>query len=218
MLGSNVIRERPVPVEVIGRAVGEHGHVRHVSLGLDVPELKAAQLQHHPVVGDDSVEPVQEAAAEIAAQPDAAPGRPEDGCGHRRGGRFAVRAGHAHDPRGTHSQEHLDLRGDLSPRLSGDVHKRVSRPHRGIDDQTVGLSEILFLMPAKVKGRDRLAGQFRERIGQDALVGQVRHGDDRTLPGQPPGSGHPAAEMAQAHDGDSFVSPVHGELGSRQSV
>ena len=70
-----------------------------------MPQLKAAQFEHDPIVAADFVEVVQEAAAEVAAEPSAEAARRENRRRHRRRGRLAVGAGHADRVCGAGPQE-----------------------------------------------------------------------------------------------------------------
>ena len=70
-------------------------------------------------------------------------------------------------------------------------------PHGRIDHDQVGVAKILFPVAAEMDGGDRHVGQQRQRVGQGGFVGQIGHGDDGPLPGEPACGGRPAAEMAQ---------------------
>ena len=166
----------------------------------EMPQLKAAQFQHDPIVGADFVEVVQEAAAEVAAEPSAAAACREDRRGHRRGGRFAVGAGHADRVRRAGLQEQSDFGVDGRPGAAGDFDQRISRPHRRIHHQQFGRGEVLRAMSAEVECGDGRVGQRGQRIGQRRFIGRVGDRDDRALPGQPTGRGDSAAEVPQAHD------------------
>ena len=53
LLGRHVVGETRVPIQVVRRAAGNHRHVRHSGRRREVPELKAADLQHDPIVAAD---------------------------------------------------------------------------------------------------------------------------------------------------------------------
>ena len=54
LLRRDVIGVASVPIQVVRRAAGHHGDVRHPGGGREVPELKTADLQHHPIVAAQS--------------------------------------------------------------------------------------------------------------------------------------------------------------------
>ena len=154
--------------------------MRHVAG--QMPQLETAQLQHDPVVAADLRELLQQAAADVAAEPCPRGRGPQDGRRHGRRGRFAVGAGHADHPRRARPQKKADFGLDFLAGPSGQFEEAVSGPHRRIDDDQVGVLKVFFPMAAQVKLGDRRAGQGRQRVGQRRRVGRIGHGDSATCP------------------------------------
>ena len=99
-------------VEMIRREIRHDGDV---TAPVQIHQLKRAELQHDRVRRLHLVGTVEQRRADVAAQPDLAPGVAQhlgDQC--RRGG-LAVRAGHADDPAGADLKKRLHLGGDLRP-------------------------------------------------------------------------------------------------------
>ena len=161
-----------------------------------MPQLKAADLQHDPIVGGHSRQVIQQAPADVAAQEGPSSSGIEDRRDHGGRGRFPVAAGHCDDLRRTVLDEQFQFRAKVCARLSSRVQPRDIGPNRRIDHDKIGLSKILRAMPAEMNRGDRHVGQQRQRIGQRVFVGRVADGKKGTLPGQPSRSGQAAAEMS----------------------
>ena len=150
--------------------------------------------------GRDLAKLVQQAAADIAAQPGAESLGLEYGGGHGRRGRFAVRAGDADHPGRAGPEEEADFRIDFCPGLPGDFQHWIAGPDRRIDHHEFRIMKVLFPMSPQVQPGDVYVLQPVQRIGQCLFLGDVGHGDFRALSGQPSSGGRPTAEASQAHN------------------
>ena len=126
-LGREITAGAPVPVEMIGRQIGEDRHIRRQRAGKI--GLIGRQLDHHHLAVMRRLQR-EHAGADIAAHLRGPSGRLQDVMDQRRGGRFAVRAGDGDDTR--HGVEFVPVPGreaaEEEPDIVVDRHALFQRP------------------------------------------------------------------------------------------
>ncbi len=136
----DVAFERPVPVEVVGLDVQEHGDPRPELV--HVLELEARQLAHDPRALLEQPVERGERAADVPCHDNVAARRAHDRPQQLAGGRLAVRPGHTDDRPAERPIAQLDLAPDgysASTRLD---HERVlTRNTRALDEQSNPVEE-----------------------------------------------------------------------------
>ena len=149
-LDLHVSFEGLVPVEVIGRDIEDRtdSKVRPA----DGFQLKTAELQNNPVLRTELVEAVEHRFADVASPHHSQVTRTKHLSRERGGRRFAVGARDAGDPRGTGSEEKVDLTGDLDAPLTCGFNQRLVPGHTRADHHEVGPVEVLRAVATKAGG------------------------------------------------------------------
>ena len=133
-LGGEISAHAAVPVEMVGTEIGEDRDIRCQRPG--ELGLVARQFQHHHAAIPGRID-IEHATTDIAGQLRGAARGLENVVDQRRGGGFAVRAGHRHHPRqgvmrlpagmGQRAKEQPDVIVDRHPRRLRRRHHRVGR-------------------------------------------------------------------------------------------
>ena len=110
-LGFHILLHACVPIQMIGRQVGDHRHCRRL---LHAHQLERRQLQHHAVGGLHLVCLIQQRRTDVAAHPYSLARCPQHLSDHRGGGRLSIRSGDCDNGARAHLKEHFHLAGDLS--------------------------------------------------------------------------------------------------------
>ena len=111
LLGRRVVLHGVVPVEVVGRDVEQHAHVRVQALGGG--QLEARELGHEPLAGGTARHLADGHGADVADGLGRKAARAQQVAGERGRGGLAVRAGDAHPALGAHAPGKLGLADDL---------------------------------------------------------------------------------------------------------
>ena len=106
-LQRRVALKRAVPVEMVGRDVEDDPDMEMRSF--DGLQLKARELEHHPVLLGDFLHPIQDGVADVAADDHRLLTRGQHLAGERRRGRLAVGACDSDHRAFAEPQEELDL-------------------------------------------------------------------------------------------------------------
>ena len=178
LLGLGIFIHVGVPVEMVRRKARDHADVWQGRFRPQVRKLETAQFEHDDVVRTDLGELIQQAAADVSAQPGPPAAGLKDGDDHSGGRRFSIGSGHADGDRRASRQKQVDLCRQRDAVLPRDCQPGVSRPHRRIDHDQISLLKICFAVPTKVECGDRRAGKAFQRRGEDLLVRQIGDGDN----------------------------------------
>ena len=109
----DVVGEAAMALQMVGRDVEQHGHV--ADQRAHEVELEGGDFQHIDAFGGQRRQ-IQHRRADIAAQPHAQAGSPDQMGDQRGSGGFAVGAGHPHHPAGrARAREQLHIPEDLDP-------------------------------------------------------------------------------------------------------
>ncbi len=207
--GRHVRFPTAVPIEMVGRAAGDHGAQRRANAIAQMRELKTTHFEDHPVVGFDLGQLVEQADADVAAQPGSTTAR-RQAC-REHGGRcaLAVGAGHRDDRGRTAVEEQLGLGGHRDAAIACQGEQRALGPHGRINHNRISVGKIGLVVPAERPAVNRHIGQGRDRFTQVVGRGQIGHRDQGPLPGQPAGGRHAASMPAQAHHGHALAGEIH---------
>ena len=205
-LGREVAADSAMPVQMVGRKVGEHRHVRRQRAGK--VGLIARQFQHHHLAVLRRVER-QDPGADVAPHLRRPPGLRQDVVDQRGGRGLAVRPGDADHARGRVERVPPLAREAAEKQADVVVHRHAARVglrdrgvRRGIEmrDPRRGDERVDRPLPPPV------AGQVDERqplrLGRRAGLGAVIPGNDvRPAGGQRRGGRPPGAAEAENGNG-----------------
>ena len=172
-----VMIQRTVPVEMVCAEVCDDRHRRADLQSVEIGKLKAAQLEHDDIVLANLFDARQQTDTDVAAQPAPPPGTTQNRmreCGRRR---FAVASSHGHDLCAVPLPEQIHLTRQRHSRRPGEVEARMISRDGRIDDDQVGATEVLRIVPTQLELHRRNGLQFGERFRQ--LLGRpcISHGD-----------------------------------------
>jgi len=118
----DVALECAVALEMVGGDVEDHAHME--ARPLDGLELEGGELEHHPVVSCDLVEPVEHRVADVAADDHRPVSCGQHVAGERGGGRLAVGAGDTHHRSRAELEKEVDLARDRDAARASVIQKR----------------------------------------------------------------------------------------------
>src|SRR5256712_4737197 len=200
-LDLDVVRERLMPVEVTRCHVEHHANVR--PRGRDRLELKATELQHHPIVRAELVDAVEHRLADVAAPHHPQAAGTEHLRRERRGRRLAVGAGDPGDVGRAGAKEEVDLAGDLDAAPARCLDQGFVPGHAGAHHQEVPAVEVLCAIAAQPAG-DPGPVEVRPQLRRIGAVDNA----DRSATTRNEGCGRPAAAAVAE---DERVPPFHGQ-------
>ena len=141
-LGVDVILKIPVLIQMIGREVGNH---RHIRAAVHAVQLEGAELQNRCVLWQNLRDLAQERMADVPAQMDAIPCRLQQLCDDGGGGGLPVAAGNGNHLAGTELEKHLHLGGDQTAPLLCRLQMRIKghQSRRAEQDILVQMLQII---------------------------------------------------------------------------
>ena len=134
LLGVDILLHVLVNVQMVGRQVGDHRHVRAFPHG---NQLEAGKLHHSAVLRLDGLNLRQQGLADIAPQVDGFSLRLQQLGNDRDALSQSIAAGDSIDFAGTQLEKHLHLAGDGSAPLSGGLQLGKMIPHAGCAEDHV---------------------------------------------------------------------------------
>src|SRR5205809_2711149 len=162
---------------------------------LDGFQLKAAQLEHHPIIGMELVDPVEDRLADVAAPHHLQTSGAQDLRRQRGRGGLAVGARDAGNAGGAGAEEEIDLTGDFDAALARGFDERLVPGHSWADHHKVGPVEVLRTVATEAGGDPgllQLRAQFR-------CIGTVDD-PDGAAPAQDEGRGGASATTIADHE------------------
>ena len=160
LLGRHILLHGLMYVQVIGGHVGDNG-----DLGTHIHghQLEGGQLQHHHVVRLHIGGLGQQGLADVAAHIDVIPGFFQQLGDDGGSGGLSVTSGDGDDLTGTDLEEHLHLRGDDAPALSGGQQGRGVGPEAGRPENDV-LVQAVHVVGTKANFRPQALQLFDEAV------------------------------------------------------